>query len=155
VAMVQQALRDAGLPPASLELEITEGVLMDDPIQARKVLQRLREIGVRVAVDDFGTGYSSLSYLTRFPVDKLKLDRSFVRHATTQSEDAAIASSVIQLGRSLHLQVVAEGVETLEQARFLAARECELAQGFLYSRPLAPEALRAWLARRRLPAAAG
>jgi len=78
-----------------------------------------------------------------------------VRHATTQSEDAAIASSVIQLGRSLHLQVVAEGVETLEQARFLAARECELAQGFLYSRPLAPEALRAWLARRRLPAAAG
>jgi diguanylate cyclase (GGDEF)-like protein/PAS domain S-box-containing protein len=155
VAMVQQALRDAGLPPASLELEITEGVLMDDPIQARKVLQRLREIGVRVAVDDFGTGYSSLSYLTRFPVDKLKLDRSFVRHATTQSEDAAIASSVIQLGRSLHLQVVAEGVETLEQARFLAARECELAQGFLYSRPLPPEALRAWLARRRTPAPAG
>ena len=155
VAMVQQALRDAGLPAASLELEITEGVLMDDPIQARKVLQRLREIGVRVAVDDFGTGYSSLSYLSRFPVDKLKLDRSFVRHATTQSEDAAIASSVIQLGRSLHLQVVAEGVETLEQARFLAARECELAQGFLYSRPLAPGALRAWLARRRLPAEAG
>jgi diguanylate cyclase (GGDEF)-like protein/PAS domain S-box-containing protein len=147
VATVQEALRDAGLAPRCLELEVTEGVLMDDPIQARKVLQRLREIGVRVAVDDFGTGYSSLSYLSRFPVDKLKLDRSFVRQATTQSEDAAIASSVIQLGRSLRLQVVAEGVETVEQARFLAARDCELAQGFLYSRPLAPEALAAWLGR--------
>jgi diguanylate cyclase (GGDEF)-like protein/PAS domain S-box-containing protein len=146
VATVQEALADSGLAPRCLELEITEGVLMDDPIQARKVLQRLREIGVRVAVDDFGTGYSSLSYLSRFPVDKLKLDRSFVRQATTHSEDAAIASSVIQLGRSLRLQVVAEGVETVDQARFLAARDCELAQGFLYARPLAPEALAAWLA---------
>jgi diguanylate cyclase (GGDEF)-like protein/PAS domain S-box-containing protein len=129
-------LSETGLESKSLELEITESVLMKHAESAASILHTLRESGVQVAVDDFGTGYSSLSYLRKFPVDALKIDQSFVGHITTIEEDASIVTAVISMAQSLKLRVVAEGVETLEQLAFLYARACDEAQGYYFSRPV-------------------
>jgi diguanylate cyclase (GGDEF)-like protein/PAS domain S-box-containing protein len=132
-------LGETGLDPKSLELELTESVLMKRAESAASVLQTLKARGVQVAVDDFGTGYSSLSYLRKFPVDALKIDQSFVREITIVPDDTSIVTAIISMARSLKLRVVAEGVEKLEQLKFLQAHQCEEAQGYYFSRPVLPE----------------
>jgi diguanylate cyclase (GGDEF)-like protein/PAS domain S-box-containing protein len=132
-------LKETGLDPRFLELELTESVLMKHAESAESVLRTLRTTGVQVAVDDFGTGYSSLSYLRKFPIDALKIDQSFVRQITTVPDETIIVKAVISMGRSLKLRVVAEGVETQEQLAFLQAHLCDEAQGFYFSRPVLPE----------------
>ncbi len=136
VDKVGQVLERTGCRGEWLELEITEGFLIQQPDQSRAALQALRNMGVQIAVDDFGTGYSSLSYLKQFPISKLKIDYSFVRDIPFDTNDQAISAAIIALGQSLNLRIVAEGVETLEQANFLIAHGCHEAQGFLYSKPL-------------------
>jgi len=130
-------LKETGLDPTSLELELTESVLMKRPEIAASILEALRTKGVRVAVDDFGTGYSSLSYLQKFSIDALKIDQSFVRRIT--SDDTTIVTAVISMARNLKLRVVAEGVETLKELEFVQAHECDEAQGYYFSRPVLPE----------------
>jgi EAL domain-containing protein (putative c-di-GMP-specific phosphodiesterase class I) len=137
-ALVTSALGESGLPPRALEIEITEGVLVDDLPEIGQTLARLRALGVRVAVDDFGTRYSSLSYLRRFPVDTLKIDRSFIHDLLSDSDDAKLVAAIIAMGHSLNLDIVAEGVETRDELRFLRARGCDLIQGYLFSEPLSP-----------------
>jgi EAL domain-containing protein (putative c-di-GMP-specific phosphodiesterase class I) len=144
-AEVRDALAAAGLPPECLLLEITESALVHDTPDTVARLAALRALGVRVAVDDFGTGYSSLGYLQRFPIDVLKIDRVFVDGLRRGGSDAALARTVVALGGSLGLQTVAEGVETAEQAAALRAMGCPYAQGFLFARPLAADALAAAL----------
>jgi EAL domain-containing protein (putative c-di-GMP-specific phosphodiesterase class I) len=131
--------------PTCLQIELTESVLMGDPERAIGQLQRLRALGVTIAVDDFGTGYSSLAYLRRLPIDVLKIDRSFVMDADRDEEDAQVVRTIIALGQSLKLTVVAEGVETEAQAELLRHAGCDLAQGYLYARPMPPEQIEAWL----------
>jgi diguanylate cyclase (GGDEF)-like protein/PAS domain S-box-containing protein len=131
-------LKDTGLDPKSLELELTESVLMKRAESTASVLQVLRAKGVQVAVDDFGTGYSSLSYLEKFPIDALKIDQSFVRRISTTPGQTTIVTAVISMGRSLKLRVVAEGVETAEELAFLQAHHCDEAQGYYFSRPVLP-----------------
>jgi diguanylate cyclase (GGDEF)-like protein len=143
--VVAATLAESGLPPELLCLEITESVLMEDADASREQLQALKEIGVTLSVDDFGTGYSSLLYLKRFPVDVLKIDRSFVSGLGTSTEDSAIVAGVVQLARALGLQSVAEGVEDPEQVRRLGGLGCDLAQGFYWSPALDAEHLEAWL----------
>jgi diguanylate cyclase (GGDEF)-like protein/PAS domain S-box-containing protein len=132
-------LSETGLDPKSLELELTESVLMRRAESAASVLQSLRASGVQLAIDDFGTGYSSLSYLRRFPIDALKIDQSFVRQITTVPAETTIVTAVISMGRSLKLRVVAEGVETREELAFLQAQQCDEAQGYYFGRPTVPE----------------
>jgi diguanylate cyclase (GGDEF)-like protein len=131
--------------PSLLELEITESTILADPIRAMHVLSRLSDMGVRLAIDDFGTGYSSLAYLKRLPVDELKIDKSFVQGMEEDENDAVIVRSTIDLGRNLGLRVVAEGVETAEAWRRLAALGCDIAQGYYLSRPIPAAELAAWL----------
>ncbi len=145
VATVERALSESGLPAKYLELEITESLLMRDTRGTRATLQELKALGVRIAIDDFGTGYSSLAYLTTFPLDCLKIDRSFVHDITTNDDDRTVAEAVIGLGHSLRLDVIAEGVETVEQLALLTG--CDGFQGFLISRPQPPEATRELLQR--------
>ncbi|WP_143821203.1 bifunctional diguanylate cyclase/phosphodiesterase [Motiliproteus sp. MSK22-1] len=125
-----------GCNSSFLELEITEGFIMDQPDLATRILYQLRDLGLQLSIDDFGTGYSSLSYLKRLPINKLKIDRSFVMDIVDDPNDAAIAKSVIALGHSMNLQVVAEGIEEPEQELFLKAEGCDMGQGYLYSRPV-------------------
>ncbi len=132
-------LKDTGLDPRSLELELTESVLMKRAETTEPILKTLRATGVQLAVDDFGTGYSSLSYLTKFSIDALKIDQSFVRQITTAPGETSIVSAVISMGRSLNLRVVAEGVETHEELAFLQAHQCDEAQGYYFSRPVPPQ----------------
>ena len=132
--MIEKALSDSGLEPGTLELEITEGVLMDSSDETSDRLQRLRALGLTFAVDDFGTGYSSLSYITRFPIDTLKIDRSFVSRLPDSPGDAAVAQTIIALAHSLRIKVVAEGVETEQQLDFLRARRCDVGQGFRFGK---------------------
>ncbi|MCK6415625.1 MAG: EAL domain-containing protein [Giesbergeria sp.] len=141
VDSVRQALRQAGLGGRQLKLEITESVVMHNAERASQTLAELKALGVGVAVDDFGTGYSSLAYLRRFPIDQLKIDRSFVQDATVHPDSAAIVHSIIGLARNLRMQTVAEGVETEEQRAFLQAAGCDLMQGYLFSRPLPAQEL--------------
>lgn len=131
--ILQDALRGSGIDPASLELEITEGMLMQNPEECIEMLGAIRKLGVAVVVDDFGTGYSSLSYITRFPIDKIKIDRSFVRDLATDAADAAIINAIIAMAHSLGIRVIAEGVETEQQHHYVLERGCDEAQGFLYS----------------------
>jgi len=132
-------LKDTGLDPRSLELELTESVLMKRVESTGSILKALRARGVQIAVDDFGTGYSSLSYLRKFPIDALKIDQSFVRQITTAPDETTIVTAVISMGRSLKLRVVAEGVETQQELAFIQAHQCDEAQGYFFSKPLPPE----------------
>jgi diguanylate cyclase (GGDEF)-like protein/PAS domain S-box-containing protein len=134
---VQVALKDSRLDPRYLELELTESVLMRHAESAAFALVKLKAVGVRLALDDFGTGFSSLSYLTRFPIDALKLDQSFVHDIIANADDAIVIAAVIDMGNSLKHRVIAEGVETLEQLAFLQAHGCEEGQGYYFSRPVA------------------
>ena len=136
VAGVSAILTETGLEPRYLELELTETFLMQDSTSTAAVLQALKDMGVQLALDDFGTGYSSLSHLKRFPIDTLKIDRSFVRDLTTDADDASIVSAVISMGKSLHMRVVAEGVESREQVAFLHEQSCPEGQGYYFSRPM-------------------
>jgi diguanylate cyclase (GGDEF)-like protein/PAS domain S-box-containing protein len=136
---VFRILRETGLDPKLLELELTESVLMKRAESTQSILKILRASGVQMAVDDFGTGYSSLSYLRKFPIDALKIDQSFIRQITTAPDETTIVTAVISMGRSLKLRVVAEGVETLEELAFLQARQCDEAQGYYFSRPVLPK----------------
>jgi EAL domain-containing protein (putative c-di-GMP-specific phosphodiesterase class I) len=139
VAGVQTILAETGFDPRHLELELTETFLMQDSKSTAVVLNALKDLGLQLALDDFGTGYSSLSYMRRFPIDALKVDRSFVRDLTTDADDASVVSAVINMARSLHMRVVAEGVETREQKLFLKQQRCSEAQGYYFSRPLNAE----------------
>ena len=141
------ALREAGIAADALEIEITESALVQDTATAIATLQALRKMGVRIAIDDFGTGYSSLAYLKRFPVDILKIDKSFVKNIAIDRGDAAIARTIITLARNFDLTVHAEGVETRQQLEFLADRGCDRAQGFLFARPVPAAALPALVQR--------
>ena len=134
---VRTILSETGLEARYLDLELTEGVLMEDVESSAAVLRRLKTIGVHLVVDDFGTGYSSLSYLQEFPIDVLKIDKSFIHRITGDPHDSAIVSSIIDLGKNLKQQVIAEGIETQEQLAFLQAQHCAEGQGYLFSRPLA------------------
>ncbi len=136
VQMVSKVLSDTGIDPAMLELEITETTAMSNGEVTVEVLRALRALGVSISIDDFGTGYSSLGYLKRFPISAVKIDRAFVRDITSDESDAAIVSAVIGIARSLHLRVVAEGVETEDQFAFLQRRHCDEAQGFYFSHPM-------------------
>jgi diguanylate cyclase (GGDEF)-like protein/PAS domain S-box-containing protein len=133
---VRGILTETGLEPRLLELELTESVLMQDPESTGRTLQALKAMGVQLAVDDFGTGYSSLSYLTQFPIDTLKIDQSFVHRMLLNANDASMISTVISMGKNLNQRVIAEGVETKQQFRFLQARRCNQGQGYYFSHPL-------------------
>ena len=137
--VVIDALDESGLDRSGLELEVTESMLMNDPKKTCETLQRIKSAGIHISIDDFGTGYSSLSYLKRFPIDALKIDRSFVMDVTTNPDDAAIATAIILMGHSLKLSVVAEGVETESQLEFLRVLQCNEIQGFLFSPPVPPD----------------
>jgi diguanylate cyclase (GGDEF)-like protein len=143
--VVRDALRDSGLPPESLVLEITETLMMQDAELAIARLNELKELGVRIAIDDFGTGYSSLSYLRRFPVDILKVDKSFIDGVSRQGKERELAQSIIELGQTLNMEIVAEGVEHAEQLGWLQSRHCTLGQGYYFSEPVAADALAALL----------
>ena len=134
--LVNEVLLDSGLPVNCLELEITENMLMDDVEGSVETLHRLKALGVQLAIDDFGTGYSSLSYLKRFPIDRLKVDRSFITHVTSDPGDASVTQAIIAVAHNLGLSVTAEGVEEQSQLAFLKDHDCEEVQGYLFSRPL-------------------
>ena len=140
-AVVERTLNATACPPEMIELEITESMLMEDPDAAIATLRRLSEMGVRLAIDDFGTGYSNLNYLKRFPIDTLKIDKSFVHDIATDPDDAAIAKAVIALAHSMKLKVTAEGVETCEQFDFLCGQKCDRMQGFYFSPPVPADEL--------------
>lgn len=133
------ALDESGLAPSQLMLELTESVIMENPREIAKLLESIQAMGVRISVDDFGTGYSSLSSLKRFPINELKIDRSFVQNITENEDDAAIVSAIVLLGHTLGLTIVAEGVETVEQLAFMARTGCETFQGYLQSKPVPSE----------------
>ena len=145
VAYTKKILDMTGLPPNRLELEVTESVFMEDIQHTITILQNLHALGVELAIDDFGTGYSSLSYLRQFPIDRLKIDQSFIRNALNNPDDAAIARTIVALGHSLNLKVIAEGVETKEHEEFLMAQKCDEVQGFRYSRPVPREKFSAFV----------
>jgi EAL domain-containing protein (putative c-di-GMP-specific phosphodiesterase class I) len=136
VATVLEIVRLSGLPPASVELELTESMLMDANADIIAKLHAIRAAGIQLAIDDFGTGYSSMSYLKTFPVGCLKVDRSFVRDLPHNLEDAAITRAIIAMACSLKMEIVAEGIETVEQAEFMRANGCHKSQGHLYSKPV-------------------
>lgn len=136
VGLTRSVLEETGLRPDLLELEVTESAFMDDIQHTVQTLKDLNALGVELAIDDFGTGYSSLSYLRQFPIDRLKIDQSFIRNALTNNDDMAIARTIIGLGRSLNLKVIAEGVETREHEAFLLAEGCDEVQGYRYSKPV-------------------
>jgi len=148
VEMVRRALAESDLAPEALELEITETTAMQNGEATVEILRALRAIGVGISMDDFGTGYSSLNYLKRFPINAVKIDRSFIRDLDTSAGDAAIVGAVIGIARSLGLRVVAEGVETEDQMAFLQRRDCDEAQGFFFGRPVAADTLTAELLER-------
>jgi EAL domain-containing protein (putative c-di-GMP-specific phosphodiesterase class I) len=139
VSGVAAILAETDFDPKRLELELTETFLMQDSKATAVVLGALKELGVQIALDDFGTGYSSLSYMRRFPIDTLKVDRSFVGDIATDADDASVVRAIINMGRSLHKRVVAEGVESREQLLFLKEHHCPEAQGYHFSRPLQAE----------------
>jgi EAL domain-containing protein (putative c-di-GMP-specific phosphodiesterase class I) len=133
---VDEALLASGMPPALLQLEVTESMVMRNVSRAIKVLDAVQSRGIRLAIDDFGTGYSSMSLMKQFPIDTIKIDRSFVRDLPSDTEDQAIAQAIISMGKALGMTVIAEGVETVEQEAFLRSHACDEMQGFLFSRPL-------------------
>ena len=146
---VVQILEETQLAPEFLELELTESSIMSNAEATIDVLTRLQTMGVTISIDDFGTGFSSLSYLKRLPIDALKIDQSFVRDVSTDQDDAALVMAIITLAHNLRLRVVAEGVETEEQWRFLHLLRCDEIQGFVFSKPLPPDALERLLVSRQ------
>ncbi|SCN46462.1 diguanylate cyclase/phosphodiesterase (GGDEF & EAL domains) with PAS/PAC sensor(s) [methanotrophic endosymbiont of Bathymodiolus azoricus (Menez Gwen)] len=145
--LIKQLLREFELSGANLQLEITENLMLEDSSVVMEMLSELRAIGVQLSVDDFGTGYSSLSYLRRFPVDILKIDRSFIQDLNLDSGDDALVKAIIAMGQSLGLKVIAEGVETKEQLQFLQAHECDMIQGYYFSKPVNAEEIERLLAK--------
>jgi EAL domain-containing protein (putative c-di-GMP-specific phosphodiesterase class I) len=144
-ATVERVLRETRAPARLVELELTESMLMHDAAAAGASIRALRALGLRIAIDDFGTGYSSLAYLRHFAVDYLKIDRSFVAEIAHSERDRAVARAICEMARSLHITVVAEGVETEAQARFFAGMHCGEMQGFLFARPACAGAIERWL----------
>lgn len=142
---IRTALAETRLPPEFLELELTESCLMSDPGQAGALLREIRDVGVRIAIDDFGTGYSSLTYLHDFPLNALKIDKNFVQSVESNERGGPIANMIVGLGKNLGLDVIAEGVETEAQLEHLRRQGCDIAQGYLYARPEAPQDLTPWL----------
>ncbi len=145
VNRVKNALSESGLEPQYLELELTESLIMDDPAASLERMNELRLLGIRFAIDDFGTGYSNLSALRNFPVGCLKIDRSFVGRLPTNETDKVIAAAVISLGQGLNMKVIAEGVETQQQLEFLSEQQCDEFQGYLFSKPISPDAVKAMI----------
>lgn len=145
VTKISRAIADSGVDPKRLELEITESVAMEDPDSVARQLRELKALGLKVAVDDFGCGFSSLGSLNRLPFDRIKIDRAFVRELSPSTSRDCIARIIVELARSLGLEVIAEGVETQEQARLLEEMGCKEMQGYLYGRPMRPEALAIWV----------
>jgi len=145
VSDITEALEASGLDPHRLVVEITENTLMRDPASTVERISQLKALGISVAVDDFGTGYSSLAYLRRFPVDILKIDRSFIASMTSSERSSALIHSLVQLGKSLGLDTVAEGIEEPQQLEQLRDEQCDTGQGFLYAKPLSPQELEAFL----------
>ncbi len=141
VRTVLKALENSQLDPTWLELEVTESVFMDDINSTIDILQQLHNLGTDLAIDDFGTGYSSLSYLRQFPIDRLKIDQSFTKSALTNPDDMVITKTIINLGHSLGLKVIAEGVEVQEHEDFLKKEGCDEVQGFKYTKPIPAEEL--------------
>jgi EAL domain-containing protein (putative c-di-GMP-specific phosphodiesterase class I) len=135
---IAEVLETTGADPGLLELEITESMVMHNVGQAVEKLNAIKAMGVRLAIDDFGTGYSSLAQLKKFPIDTLKVDRSFIRDIPSNAEDRAITEAIISMGRTLGVTVVAEGVETADQQAFLSSRSCDEMQGFFFSKPSHP-----------------
>jgi EAL domain-containing protein (putative c-di-GMP-specific phosphodiesterase class I) len=144
---VQQALRAYELPGEALTLEITESMLLSGDEETAARLRRLKGLGVAIAVDDFGTGYSSLSYLKQFPVDALKIDKSFVDTVARSTADSALARTIVELGRGMRLETIAEGIENVEQLEQLRRLDCQLGQGYHFSVPLGDVELTAYLER--------
>ena len=149
IRSVTDALAAAGLSADSLELEITERLLVEHASSTMVILDELHEMGIRISIDDFGTGYSSLSYLKHLPVQTLKIDRSFVKDVPTGPRDSALTAAIVALAHNLDLQVIGEGVETQAQLDFLRHHNCDFIQGYLFSRPLPAPAFRAFLAEGR------
>jgi EAL domain-containing protein (putative c-di-GMP-specific phosphodiesterase class I) len=146
-ADVEAVLAETGLEARWLAFELTEGMLMSDLADAARTLEALKGLGVQLAIDDFGTGHSSLMHLKRFPIDKLKIDRTFIRDMPGDADDMAISGAVIDLARNMGITSIAEGVDRLEQLEFLRSRGCDEAQGYLFCRAMAPEDLASWLAK--------
>ncbi len=153
VSVVGKVLRETGVDAGGLELEITESMLMSDSAESVRALGQLHEMGVRLSMDDFGTGYSSLSYLKRFPIDTIKIDRSFVADLATDPDDVEIIKAIITIGHSLNRKVIAEGVETAEQLAILREHRCDEMQGYLFSRPLPAEEMTEFLKEKMLQCA--
>lgn len=149
VSSVTRIVKDTAMPEGTLELEITESILMNNPEKAVSTLKELKALGVMIAIDDFGTGYSSLNYLKRFPVSSIKIDQSFVNDIHVDMDDKAIVDAVIGLGHSLNLEVVAEGVEEVEQLDYLREKGCDFIQGYLYSKPLPADTFVTWVTERQ------
>jgi len=141
VELVARIVTETGIDPASIELEITETSIMQNAGQVATLLSELKQMGLKIAIDDFGIGYSSLAYLKRLPIDRLKIDRTFISDATTDPDDAALVAAIITLSHNLRLQVLAEGVETEEQLRFLHLLKCDEGQGYRFCRPAPAESL--------------
>ena len=148
---VQHALDESGVDPELMELELTEGVIMSNAKASVEALHSLKALGVSLSVDDFGTGYSSLSYLSRFPLDKLKIDRSFVIDYDKSITSTSLVSAIIAMGKSLNLSLVAEGVDTVDQFMFLRAQAVDVIQGYLFSKPLPMDEFATLLKSRRFP----
>ena len=144
-AGIEKVLLEKNIAPERLELELTESVVMQDARKADNILSRLSRVGIKLAIDDFGTGYSSLSYLKRFEVDRLKIDQSFVRDMTNNYDDAEIAHAIINLGHTLGLEIVSEGVETKEQLELLRQQGCDIIQGYFISKPMPADEVPAFL----------
>ncbi len=142
VAMISTILRETGTSPGCLDLEVTESTAMRDVERSASQLRELREMGVHISIDDFGTGYSSLNYLKKFPIERLKIDKSFIRDIVTDQDDRAIISAVTSMAHKMGMRTVAEGVETEEQLAFLRDSDCDEAQGFLFSRPVTADKFR-------------
>jgi EAL domain-containing protein (putative c-di-GMP-specific phosphodiesterase class I) len=150
VESVQEIINATGMDPQMLELEVTESMVMQNVDEAVDIFSRLNEMGVQLSLDDFGTGFSSLAYLKRFPIDRLKIDQSFIRHCDQDRDDAIISQTIIALAHGLKIKVIAEGIETAAHLQFLRENDCDEGQGYFISRPVTFDALRTLLANERL-----